>query len=99
MVTRTTTASDRIDSFVAPWVLRSRVMCIPFLELGVVPHALVKLDRILGDALKNLLIKDGEVSKWVTQEEIQRLDAQSKPLTSPQILRKLYVSFSTNNSL
>ena len=52
MVTRLTTASDRIDSFVTPWVMRSRVMCIPFLELGVVPHALVKLDRILCDALK-----------------------------------------------
>ena len=46
-----------------------------------------------------MLTKDGEVSKWVNHEEMQRLDARNKPLTSPQILRKLYLSFSTNNSL
>ena len=46
-----------------------------------------------------MLTKDGEVSKWVNHEEMQRLDTRSKPLTSPQILRKLYLSFSTNDSL
>ena len=46
-----------------------------------------------------MLIKDGEVSKWVNHEEMKRLDERNKPLTSPQILRRLYLSFSTNNSL
>ena len=99
MVSRTTTASDRVDSFVTPWVLRSRVMCIPFDELGIVPHALVRLDRILCDSLKDILQKDSEVSKWVIHEEHQRMDQRMKALSSPQILWRLYMSFSTNNSL
>ena len=37
MVEKTIAASDRIDSYVQPWILRARVMCIPFDELGIVP--------------------------------------------------------------
>ena len=99
LVTRTATASDSIDSFVTLWLLCARVMCVPFDELGVVPHALVRLDRILCDALKDILQKHSEVSKWVIHEEHMRLERRLNPLTSPQILCRLYISFSTNNSL
>ena len=99
MVEKTIAASDRIDSYVQPWILRARVMCIPFDELGIVPHALVRCDRSLVVAIRDILKKDSEVFKWVIHESAQRMDNFMRALSGPQLLRRLFMRFQTNNSL
>ena len=99
MISKAVTCSDRIDNWVMPWLMRSKCMEVTFEELGIAPNPFVKLDRILLESIKSALTKKSEVYRWILHEDHQRLEKRLKPLTSCQMLRKLYLSFSTNNTL
>ena len=96
---KTVTASDRVDDFVRPWMTRARCMEVTFDELGVIPRPFIKLDRILQESIKEILNKKDEVHRTLVHESRQRSDQRLQPLTGLQMLRRLYLSFATNNTL
>ena len=89
MITKMVMCSDRIEDYVMPWLYRASNMAVSFDELGIVPNAFVKLDRILINSLKDRMDKDGELHRWMVHEGHMRLERMQKPITGPQILRSL----------
>ena len=63
LVTRTITASDRMDNWVTPWIMRAKTMSVDFEEPGNTPHAFVRLDRILLEAVLDCLNNKSELKR------------------------------------
>ena len=96
---RVIAASDRSDNFVIPWIMRTRYMEATPEELGVIPHALVRLDRLLVEALKNILDRHTDLYRTIVHEGSQSLERNQTQLTSLQIMHTLVITFTTSASM
>ena len=93
---RVIVASDRSDNFVMPWYMHTRYMEVTPKELGIIPRAFVRLDRLLVDALKNVLDRRMDLYWTIIHEGLQSFERSQTQLKSLQIMHKLIITFATN---
>jgi hypothetical protein len=98
-VMRVIAASDRNDNFVLPWIMRTRYIEVTMAELGIVPHHFTRLDRLLVQALKNVLDRRSDLYRGIVHEDLGSLEKHQTQLSGLQIMRKLFMTFATTHSL
>ena len=95
-------ASDRTDRLAAQWVDMVANDRNTFAELAIIPPQMPRMDLELAMALKRIFPKEGKYSylfEEVLAEETARSERGILPLAGLQILRLMYRSFRTTESL
>ena len=90
-------ASGRSDNILVPWTQRAEDKQYSFEDLGYVPTELVTLDRKISAAI--ISVTAGELQRSMALQQQRRIERDCLPLSAPQILRMVYESLQTTESL